>query len=794
MRRSGRELLAFGLTLAACLSAFFHESIVSGKVLSPADVLLAEVSFRESGEGEQTRPANRLLIDPVLQFQPWLEFDRRMIRSGQLPLWNPYSGCGAPHLANGQSAVFDPFHLIAYLGSLPDAYAWMAVGRLFAAGIGMFLLARSWGLGRWGRWFAGLTYPFTGFLVVWLLFPVTSVAVWMPWLLVAVDRLFRWPSRRSVAILAVATAVVILGGHIQTSAHVLLAGVLYVVWRIAGTRAVERRPLAFAWSAGTALGLGLAAVQILPLGAYLSRSPVWGDRLRETPPWWSIARPRLLDAACTAIPYLYGSQRQGHPNLARALGVHNFNESAGGYAGLATLVWLAPVGVLTRRRNPHARFLVALAIVGALAAFRMPPVDNLLRACPVLDVTDNRRLSLWIAFALSMLGGIGLDRLGRTVRLPHTWFGLWILAGGALLLVSGGLHRFEPMIRARAELHFRSLGVNDPSRADQQVCAALGFLPRYYAIVGIELIVLWVMARSIRGRTHSARPILFATTLAELLSFGYGLNPAIDRRIHEFEPATIARLRAGLPPGARAVGVGAELPPNVLMRFGLADARNYDSVELASTLNWIGPIFEPGPEALTSRRELTWRSAASAVDRLRESCVGAIVGATPPPPGVFDRCERIGDTWIAWLDPAPWASAATTTRLQWSRSSDSARFDVRVDREDELVVRESSDPGWRAELDGRPTPITTGPGPFLRVAIPQGTHKITFRYDPLEVRAGLAISAMAMAACFLVAALPSRPGFPGITRRGAWTDPSRRVKIGLSTSSGLQRPAHQPEG
>ena len=116
-------------------------------------------------------PANRLLMDPVLQFQPWLEFNRRMIRSGRLPLWNSHAGCGAPHLANGQSAVFDPFHLIAYLGTMPAAYAWMAAGRLWVAGLGMFLLARSWRLGFWGRWFAGLVYPFCGFLVVWLLYP-----------------------------------------------------------------------------------------------------------------------------------------------------------------------------------------------------------------------------------------------------------------------------------------------------------------------------------------------------------------------------------------------------------------------------------------------------------------------------------------------------------------------------------------------------------------------------------------------------------------------------------------------
>ena len=146
---SRREIFAFCAILAVCVAAFFHETLFGGKVLSPADVLLVSASFRGDGAGDY-EPANRLLMDPVLQFQPWLEFNRQMIRSGRLPLWNGHAGCGAPHLANGQSAVFDPFHLLAYLGPTPQAYAWIAAGRLWMAGLGMFLLARAWGLGPLG--------------------------------------------------------------------------------------------------------------------------------------------------------------------------------------------------------------------------------------------------------------------------------------------------------------------------------------------------------------------------------------------------------------------------------------------------------------------------------------------------------------------------------------------------------------------------------------------------------------------------------------------------------------------
>jgi hypothetical protein len=756
-----RELRSFAIILGACVAAFFHETLFLGKVLSPADALRVSASFRDEGDADP-EPANRLLMDPVLQFQPWLEFNRSMIRSGRLPLWNPHAGCGAPHLANGQCAVFDPFHLVAYLGPMPSAHAWIAAGRLFAAGLGMFLLARSWGLGFWGRWFAGLVYPLSGFLVVWLLYPVTAVAIWMPWLFLAIDRVFRETGRRSAGILAIATALVILGGHIQTSAHVLLAGGAYAAWRWISRRVGEfdRRRVLVAWAAGTFLGIGLAAVQVIPLAAYLSRSPVWGDRRRESPPWWAMVRPRVLDAVCTVLPYAYGSQRNGHPNLARALGVHNLNESAGGFVGMATLIWLTPLAIGAWRRTPRAAFLAAMSIFGALAAFRLPPVDNLLRACPVLDVTDNRRLTLWLSFDLCLLGGIGLDFLGRTRRLGKGWIMLWAAAGASLVALAFGIRALEPMLRARAETHYLRAaeagviaGGDARLRAERQVRAALDFLPRYYGPAGAELLLLATLALRARrpgSRARGMRPVLLGLTLAELGVFGFGLNPAIDRRVHEAEPPVIARLREGLPSGSRALGIGEELPPNALMRLGLSDVRNYDSVELEISVAWLDPVFVPSTAARTSRRDLTWASAIRGLDRLRDSGVGAIVGSTPPPAGAFGRVERAGRAWIAWTEPAPWAELGSAEgRVTWTRDPGAARLRVHAPSADRLLVRETSAPGWTAVVDGRPSAIAPARGPFVEIEVPRGVHDIRLSYDPLEVRLGLRISACALAASIL---------------------------------------------
>jgi hypothetical protein len=810
-----RETLAFAVALAVLVGGFFAESLFFGRVLSPADVVFAQASFAEF-RGPDYEPANRLLIDPVLQFQPWLEFNRAMLRRGRLPLWNSLAGCGAPHLANGQSAVFDPFHMIAYVGRLPGALAWMASARLWVAGLGMFLLARSWRLGPWGRWFAGLAFPFCGFLVVWLQYPVTSVAVWMPWLFLVSDRVLDRPGPHAFGALSLAAGFVLLGGHVQTSAHVLMAAGLYVVcrasrsgplslwervrvrvgrafsrtltpalspWERGEERSAGGRGLLL-WSSAVLLGVLLAAIEVIPLGVYLSRSPVWGDRARERASAWAITKPRVLDAVCTALPYAFGSQRRGHPNLARALGVHNVNESAGGFAGLATALWLAPLAWSARAKMPRVRFLAGLLAVGAMGAFEVPPVANLLRAIPVLDVTDHRRLTLWVAFALALLGGVGLDHLGPVGRGRGwaAWVGLWVVGVFALVAVAASVDRLGPRLRARALEHYATAAVRTPgadaglyrARADRQVRQALEFVPRYALLTAAQLLGMTALAVALR-RAGRPLPVIRAgvlgLTLADLFAFGFGLNPAIA--VEEDRPlgAVVAELRRIAPPPARIVGVGAELPPNTLMRYGLADCRNYDSVELARSLAWFEPLYDrqPGRSARTSRRTITWAGVIRGRERLREANVVAAVGASPPPEGAFERVERVGAVWIARL--------GSVERPYYGPGNGEIRVDARSRLDDRRIVPEAFDPGWTAEVDGQPAAVEPYRGTFLAVRTDPGARIVTLRYDPPEVRVAWRISAAALAATLLALVGVGGRGAGRKNVPEAWNPPRGRVRI-----------------
>lgn len=766
------ELAVFGVVLAACVGGFLHDALRPGRVLSPADVLLVESSFREPGSPPH-EPANRLLMDPVLQFQPWLAFNRAEIRAGRLPTWDPYAGCGAPHLANAQSAVFDPFNLIIMFGPWPAALAWTAAARLSFAGMGAFLLARFWGFGRWGRWFAGLTFPFCGFLVVWLLYPVTPAAAWLPCVLLASDRAIRSPSARSAGLLALSVGGVLVAGHVQTSAHVLLASFLMAVWRLAGSP--DRRSPALAWGLGIALGIGIAAVQVVPLADYLGKSPVWTERRREHPPWWKPTRPRVLEAACTALPYLYGSQRRGHPNLARGLGLNNLNESAGGFAGLATLMWLAPLSVIGARGKPETRYLLALLIIGAMGAFRIPPVDNFLRALPVVGVMDNRRLTLWVAFALVFLGGLGIDRVASGAMLSRRWSQIWTGAGLLLVLVAIAAPLTEPSLRRRAEGHYKNAAEALDSaevsrRVELQVRTAMGFTPRYLAFAAAALFAMAATAEAARRRSGVLRAtpaLLLGATLVDLFAFGVGLNPSIDRKLQEFEPPVIARLREGLGSGRRALGLGGELPPNVLMRFRLADPRNYDSVEMSRNLDYFEALYEETDEARSSRRTVSWPTVVRTLPRLREAAVGAVVAASPPPdPSPFDRVERVGEAWIAWLDGPEWIAMEGPGRAAVdSRSTASAiRVDVAAEGPARLVVRETWAEGWTARVDGEPVQVGIYDRAFMVLSIAPNSHVVELAYQPRPVRVGIAASIAGLATTVLALtrrrrwALMERPG------------------------------------
>ena len=73
-----------------------------------------------------------------------------------------------------------------------------------------------------------------------------------------------------------------------------------------------------------------------------------------------------------------------------------------------------------------------------------------------------------------------------------------------------------------------------------------------------------------------------------------------------------------------------------------------------------------------------------------------------------------------------------------------------------LLVTERWARSWRAEVDGRPTPILGGNFVFRAIEVTQGKHNVEFRYEPIAVPWLVALSWMTMLAVAAASVVATR--------------------------------------
>ena len=116
---------------------------------------------------------------------PGAFYFQQSIFHGELPLWNPYSHCGVPYLA--QMGAWYPGNWLVVWLPLPWGVNISQLAHLVLGGWGMFALARRWGADGFAASFAGLAYCFNG--VTFSCFQwgnyIASLA-WLPWVVLTV--------------------------------------------------------------------------------------------------------------------------------------------------------------------------------------------------------------------------------------------------------------------------------------------------------------------------------------------------------------------------------------------------------------------------------------------------------------------------------------------------------------------------------------------------------------------------------------------------------------------------------
>lgn len=627
--KRGRDLAGLGL-IALLVLVLLWPVTFGGRLLLPADMLMVMQPWKAHAQQVGFDRVHTPFLDSIQQHYPWRKFAAEQMRQGTIPLWNPYMFCGAPFVANNQSACFYPETWLFLLMPPEKAFGWSALLSLIMGGTFMFLFLRVLGLRRSAAVVGTVPFLLCGFLVGWMLLPtVRAVPMWLPLMLLAFEMTIRYCGARTcaaptggmdaedgaargralawAALCALAIGLQFLAGHLHVSLFILLVFGAYVAFRVIQTAAHGQRKAALCGlvSAAVSLFTGalLAMLQLLPVLELVGMNPrkagstFAGVQGNAMVPAYLLAG-LMPDAFGNPVDYnfwgwsLFSSHRE-------------YVETVW-YSGIATLVLMVAAFAFRRLRRSQTWFWAGTWLGGLGLAWGTVVYWLLFQLVPPLrQLPGISRAVLICDFSAAVLAGFGFDALctklqerdpesvRRLVDRTALILGLVALAGGGgLWLYTGRLESAVP-------------GIGNYT---------LTQLLRCLALIGVTVAAMAVMTWTVRrpeetasalpgGKrgtakviaSAAARPCVPAARIAwgkalllgvlavDLLYFAGRFLPAVpDRYLHVqcdvldrmHEDKSVYRMTSLIGDGK---GID-RMPPNLTMAFGLQDVQGSDSL------------------------------------------------------------------------------------------------------------------------------------------------------------------------------------------------------------------------
>ncbi len=655
----------------------------------------------------------------------------KALHAGHWPLWVREIYGGFPLLARSEAGVCYPLNIVLY-GLLPPYVALNAtiLLTLVTAGVGMYAYARELGGDVRAGLLGAIAFAFSGFLIAHLKhLSMTNGACWLPLGLLLLERAVVRGSSRPLLWFAVVFGMQHLAGNPQVA---YACGVLYLLYfplrllnhqraRQADKRDARKR---LAWfAAALALGSLLAAVQLIPTYELVSLSQRSGgvtfeyaSRFAYDPAsFWSFLSP-------------YGNGDIGN---ATYTGKGIFWEDYG-YVGLMTFL-LAAYATLLCWKSWHVKFFAIAAAASYILVLgpATPAYWLVFHAVPGMKYFRfPTRLLLITDLSLIALGVLGLTRLAAT------------LAGRRLSFIPALVVVITTVDLLAAQLRQNPIADMD---AWVQPPATVEILRRDNSLFRVLCI----------GGNHAHR-----RTFQEAKGWEGNLQPFVDQR--EFiQPSTNLLYGLSSPNGY------ANLIPNYLVDVWGDQNRAGVITRTASTR---GGLFQPTPtfwklmrmydvKYLTSFWPLTPAPHLAPVglyggaylyrndDLLPLAHLVGDVTVVRDDSSALDALASDGfdPARSVLLDVRPpdfqGGEAATDGTVEAVRvGSNDAELRVRAPRPAILVFSDSYYPGWRADVDGRATPIYRANLTQRAVVVPAGEHRVRFRFRPTTVVVGAAVS------------------------------------------------------
>ena len=169
--------------------------------------------------------------DAANYYNPLFEWECGEWGAGRVPLWNPLDNGGTPVLADTTSSVLYPGKLVFVLPvNFRLRYHLYVTAHVLLAAAMAYRLARHWDCSCEAAGLGALSYAFGGSVLFQYCNVVFLVgAAWLPYALLATDRMLRERSRGWALTLGATLALIVLGGDPQTAYHAGMLSALYAL-------------------------------------------------------------------------------------------------------------------------------------------------------------------------------------------------------------------------------------------------------------------------------------------------------------------------------------------------------------------------------------------------------------------------------------------------------------------------------------------------------------------------------------------------------------------------------------
>ncbi len=744
-----------------------HQALLAPALLAAlVIVFLWPVILPPAGQvyGGQAPQSN----DIIAQFYPWSKMFVEGLRRGQLVLWNPYAFLGMPFQANPQTAEFYP---VTWLFAVMDAGAAFGVAlalHLWLAAFGTYALARSFGISKLGALLSGATFALSGYMTskIFVAFHVVfATLAWMPWAMAALHQAWL---RRSIGLAALAGLPIALSGlagsipFFQFTLIAVAAMGLYLVfqsWRTKGWRDAVRALAQLALALGC--GAAVAAVQLAPTFELAQISARAGE---ATTYEFASGRPLpLTHLLMLLLPDVFGAPASS----VKYWGAEWYHELQA-YVGVTPLLLAL---MATWRGDRRKWFFVGLggvALIYALGAegfvhtlfYRFVPGVNLMRL--------PARAGLLFTLSASVLTGMGWDEWNRSADASQTtsaraarvlaWIGGFVLAAGLFAFVEATIRVSDEIVNARLlqvtgqSLRFAVLlGLTYLAlRYRRHGGSRLGFVVATFALI---LFDLW----SLGGKFVFNEPLRPNTTwwpLADRVMTGERASYRVLEYVFPIIPGTNDQILFHL---QNLNGYDPLMPRDAVelteVNYGL-EPKLLDMLAVRYIL-----LSEETTIDTTGYREVAHESGTFVYKRPSPQTRAFIVHQVQVAP--HDQIlARLTDSafdprTMAVVESPPGCALAATSGADTATlvrdDLNSVRFRVHAASDGFLVMSDTFYPGWRAKVDGKPTPVVRANFALRGICLPAGDHEVMFWFEPITLRVGATLSVIGLAV--MIAAL-----------------------------------------